>query len=61
MIYQIDCLEAVVQDERLTVAQCDELAKAFRGDADRLPPGPDREKLLELAEGYRVLAVVKRM
>jgi hypothetical protein len=60
-IDQIDCLGAVMQEEHLTVDQCDELAKALREDAARLPHGPERENLLQLAEGYRVLADMKRM
>jgi len=51
----------VMQDEHLTVDQCDELAKAMREDAARLPHGSERENLLQLAEGYRVLADMKRM
>ena len=47
--------------DQLTVDQCDELAKALREDAARLPPGSERENLLQLAEGYRVLADMKRM
>ena len=50
-----------MQEERLTVDQCDELAKALREDAARLPHGSEREYLLQLAEGYRLLADMKRM
>ena len=50
-----------MQEERLTVDQCDELAKALFEDAARLPHGSERENLLQLAEGYRVLADMKRM
>jgi hypothetical protein len=50
-----------MQEERLTVDQCDELAKALHEDAARLPHGSEREHLLRLAEGYRLLADVKRM
>ena len=50
-----------MQDEHLTVDQCDELAKALREDAARLPHGSEREYLLQLAEDYRVLADMKRM
>ena len=60
-IAQIDCLRAVMQEEHLTVDQCDELAKALHEDAARLPHGPERENLLRLAEGYRRLADMKRM
>jgi len=45
--------------EHLTVDQCDELVKALR-DA-RLPHGAERQKLLQLAEDYRVLAEMKRI
>jgi hypothetical protein len=51
----------MMQEEHLTVEQCDELAKALREDAARLPQGSEREYLLQLAEGYRLLADVKRM
>ena len=47
--------------EHLTVDQCDELAKALHEDAARLPHGSEKEKLLQLAEGYRLLADMKRM
>jgi len=50
-----------MQEEHLTADQCDELAKALREDAARLPPGSDKENLLQLAEGYRALADMKRM
>jgi hypothetical protein len=60
-IDQIDCLRAVMQEEHLTIDQCAELAKALREDAARLPHGSARENLLQLAEGYRVLADMKRM
>jgi hypothetical protein len=50
-----------MQEEQLTVDQCDELAKTLREDAARLPHGSEREHLLQLAEGYRVLADMKRM
>ncbi len=50
-----------MQEEPLTVDQCDLLAKALREDADHLPLGSKRESLLRLAEAYRVLADLKRM
>ena len=50
-----------MQEEHLTVDQCDELAKALREDAARLPHGAERQKLLQLAEDYRVLAEMKRI
>ena len=48
-------------EEHLTVVQCDELAKALREDAACLPHGPEREKLLQLAQGYRLLADMKEL
>ncbi|MGC2025356.1 MAG: hypothetical protein WA677_11455 [Bradyrhizobium sp.] len=50
-----------MQEEYSTVDQCDKLAKAQRQDAARLPNGSEWENLLQLAEGYRVLAEMKRM
>jgi hypothetical protein len=50
-----------MEEEHLTVEQCDELAEALREDAARLPHGPERENLLRLAEDYRLLADMKRM
>jgi hypothetical protein len=50
-----------MQQEHLTVDQCDELVNALREDAACLPPGTQREKLLQLAEDYRLLADMKRM
>ncbi len=50
-----------MQEEHLTPDQCDELAKALREDAAGLPGGSERESLLQLAEGYRLLAEMKRM
>ena len=49
------------EEEHLTVDQCDELANALREDAARLPHGSERENLFQLAEGYRLLAAMKRM
>ena len=49
-----------MQEEHLTVDQCDELAKVLREDAARLAQGSERESLLQLAEGYRLLADMKR-
>ena len=54
-------MRAAMLEEHLTVDQCDELAKALREDAARLPHGSERESLLQLAEGYRLLADMKRM
>ena len=50
-----------MQEKHLTADQCDELAKALREDAARLLHGSERENLLQLAEGFRVLADMKRM
>jgi hypothetical protein len=50
-----------MQEEHLTVDQCDELAKALHEDASRLPHGSERKNLFKLAESYRVLADMKRM
>jgi hypothetical protein len=59
-IDQIDCLRAAMLEEHLTVDQCDELAKALREHAACSPHGPERETLFQLAQGYRVLADMKR-
>ena len=45
----------------LTVEQCEALAAALFEDAAILPPGPEKEKLLGLAQGYRSLAKMKRL
>ena len=50
-----------MQEEHLTVDQCDELAEALREAAAPLPHGSERDCLLQLAEGYRLLADMKRM
>jgi hypothetical protein len=50
-----------MQEEHLAIDQCDELAKALREDAARLRHGTETESLLQLAEGYRLLADMKRM
>jgi hypothetical protein len=50
-----------MQDEPLTVDDCDELAEALRERAASLPNGSEREKLLMLAEGFRELADIKRL
>jgi hypothetical protein len=60
-IDQIDCLRLEMQEDHLTVDQCDELAKALREHAAQLPHGSERENLLQLAEDYGVLADMKRM
>jgi hypothetical protein len=43
----------------LTVGQCRDLAAAIFEDAAALPPGPEQQELLKLAEGYRILAAMK--
>jgi hypothetical protein len=50
-----------MQESLLTVEQCDELAKALREVAACLPHGSKRDDLLKLAEGYSLLADMKRM
>ena len=50
-----------MQEDDLTIDQCDELAKALREFAACLPHGSERDNLLQLAEGYRLLADMKRM
>ena len=50
-----------MQDEHLTVDECDELAEALRQDAAALANGSEKENLLKLAECYRDLANIKRM
>jgi hypothetical protein len=50
-----------MQDERLTVDECDELAEALREHAAFLPSGSEKENLLKLAECFRELANIKRM
>jgi hypothetical protein len=54
-------MRAVMQEEHLTVDQCDELVKALREYAAYFPQGSKKESLLELAEDYRLLADMKRM
>jgi hypothetical protein len=58
---EIESPEAVMPTEHLTIDQCDELVRALREDAARLPYGAERQKLLQLAEDYRVLAEMKRI
>ena len=60
-IEQIDCRRLVMQDEHLTVDECNELAEALRQDAAALANGSEKENLLKLAECYRDLANIKRM
>jgi hypothetical protein len=51
----------VQQETNLTVEQCEELATALGLDAVLMPPGPEKDDLLQLAQGYRDLAVLKRL
>ena len=48
-------------EEHLTAEQCDELWRHLKQDADSVPDGPEKTKLLHLAEAYRQLAHLKRM
>ena len=50
-----------MQDEPLTVDECDELVEALRERAAFLLNGPEREKLLILAECFSELANLKRL
>jgi hypothetical protein len=50
-----------MQDEPLTVDECDELAEALRERAASLPNGSEKENLLKLAELFCELANIKRM
>jgi NTP pyrophosphatase (non-canonical NTP hydrolase) len=50
-----------MQDERLTVGECDELADAVREYAAFLPNGSKKENLLKLAECFGELANIKRI
>ncbi len=50
-----------MQDEHLTVDECDELADALREHAALLPNGSEKENLLKLAECFREIANIKRL
>jgi len=50
-----------MQDEHLTIEECGEFAEALSEDAAALPEGSKKEDLLELAQGYRNLANMKRI
>ena len=50
-----------MQDEPLTVDECDEFAEALREYAAFLPNGSEKENLLKLAECFRELANIKRI
>ena len=51
----------VEQEINLTVEQCEELAAALGQDAALMAPGPEKDDLLQLAQGYRDLAALKRL
>lgn len=46
-------------ETNLTVEECRELAAAMFEDAAALPPGPKKDEILKLAQGYRDLAEMK--
>ena len=48
-------------EEHLTADQCDELSGHLKQDADSMPTGAEKAKLIDLAEAYRQLAHLKRM
>ena len=50
-----------MQDECLTIDECDELAEVLREYAALLPNGSKKDNLLELAECFRELANIKRI
>lgn len=45
----------------LTIDECEELAAALFEDAAALPPGPKKQEILKLAQGYRSLGKMKRL
>ena len=49
------------QETNLTVEQCEELTAALGEDAALMPPGPEKDNLLQLAQGYRDLSALKRL
>jgi hypothetical protein len=51
---------SIEQERDLTADECDELAETLRHDAAALPDDLKKANLLELAEGYRNLAQMKR-
>jgi hypothetical protein len=53
--------EAVMEDQHLTVDQCNELAEALHQDAADLPKGSEKANLLKLAHAYRDLASLKML
>jgi hypothetical protein len=50
-----------IEDQHLTVEECDELSQMLRQDAASMQDGPQRRKLLELAECYAALASLKKL
>jgi hypothetical protein len=51
----------VERETNLTVEQCEKLAAALGEDTALMPPGPEKDDLLQLAQGYRRLAAMKRL
>jgi hypothetical protein len=47
------------EPELLTVGQCRQLATAMLEEAASLPPGPRKDEVLKLADGYHNLAEMK--
>ena len=45
----------------LTIDECEALAAALFEDAAALPPGPKKQEILKLAQGYRTLGKMKRL
>lgn len=50
-----------IEDQHLTVEECDELSQILIQDAASMQDGPQRRKLLELAECYGALARLKNL
>ena len=53
-----------IEDEpatNLTVDECEELASSLCEDAAALSPGPKKQEILKLAQGYRSLGKMKRL
>ncbi|WP_187435316.1 hypothetical protein [Bradyrhizobium cytisi] len=50
-----------MSEEPLTAVQCGEVESAMRQEAAPLPPSCEQERLLQLADGYRMLASLKRL
>ena len=50
-----------MQDENLTIEECNEFADALFEDAGALAEGSKKESLLKLAKSYRHLAKLKKI